>query len=154
MKLIRSEVDIAAPPEAVWAALTDVESFPSWNPFIERLDGPLVVGSRIRVQLRIYRSRPTVFRPRVSRVVPGAELRWKVRTGVSGIFDVERIFVIEPLDEGGARFHQSEVCTGALTPVLMATGLDRKILAGYERFNSAIKARAETAAVDAQVAAG
>lgn len=44
---------VAAPPEAVWALLADIEGWPSWTPTVtrvERLDeGPVVVGSRARI---------------------------------------------------------------------------------------------------------
>lgn len=30
--------DIAAPPERIWAALTDVRAFPSWRPDVTRVD--------------------------------------------------------------------------------------------------------------------
>lgn len=146
MRLIRSEVDIAAPAGTVWGILTDFASFPEWNPFIERAEGTLAPGGRITVELRIYRRRLTVFRPLVTRVVPDSELRWEATTVRRGLLDVERIFVLEPLNGGGVRLHQSEVCTGVLSTPLLATGLQRRILAGYERLNSALKARAEAAA--------
>ncbi len=39
---IEKSIDIAAPPERVWRALTDFEEFGAW--FRVRLDGPFVVG--------------------------------------------------------------------------------------------------------------
>lgn len=146
MRLIRSEVDIDAPADAVWRILTDFPAFPEWNPFIERAEGRLEPGERITVHLRIYKRRATVLHPRVTRVVANEELRWEAVTGRRGILDVERIFVIETLGPAAVRFHQSEVCTGALSTVVLATGMERRILAGYERLNAAIKARAENAA--------
>lgn len=39
---IEKSIDIAAPPERVWRALTDFEEFGTW--FRVRLDGPFVLG--------------------------------------------------------------------------------------------------------------
>jgi uncharacterized protein YndB with AHSA1/START domain len=39
---IEKSIDIAAPPERVWRALTDFEEFGAW--FRVRLDGPFAVG--------------------------------------------------------------------------------------------------------------
>jgi uncharacterized membrane protein len=61
------EIEIDAPAAAVWAALTDVQSWPDWTPTVtsvQRLDdGPLAVGSRTRIK-----------QPRMAAIV------WEVRT--------------------------------------------------------------------------
>lgn len=36
---ISTEIDIAAPPNAVWAVLTDFDRYNEWNPFIVKLSG-------------------------------------------------------------------------------------------------------------------
>lgn len=45
-------IHIAAPPEAVWAALVDVERWPTWASQFERLErlesAPLALGSTVR----------------------------------------------------------------------------------------------------------
>ena len=44
---IRSEIDIEAPPEAVWAQLADLGRYEEWNPFITRAEGTAEAGQRL-----------------------------------------------------------------------------------------------------------
>ncbi len=39
MKEIYTEIEIQASPERVWQALTDLERFSQWNPFIRSAKG-------------------------------------------------------------------------------------------------------------------
>ncbi len=52
MSRVARSIDIAAPPEAVWAVLADVEHWPTWASQFERLErleaGPLALGSTVR----------------------------------------------------------------------------------------------------------
>ena len=40
---IVTEVEIAAPPDRVWAVLTDGAKYPEWNPFIVSMQGNMCV---------------------------------------------------------------------------------------------------------------
>jgi hypothetical protein len=142
-------VHIQAPAEQVWAVLTDFASFPRWNPFIRRASGELVTGQKISVNLRLYGKTLVPFKPTVTVVEAPRELRWLARMGAPGVFDVERFFVLEPETIGGCTFRQGEDCTGFLAGPMLATGLEGRILAGYERLNQALKKRAERLALAA-----
>ena len=45
-----AEVEIDAPPQAVWDVLTDFQSWPHWNPDVKSMSfaGPLAPGSEFR----------------------------------------------------------------------------------------------------------
>ena len=48
VRQLRAEIDIDAPPERVWAVLTDLPAYPQWNPFIRRISGELREGASER----------------------------------------------------------------------------------------------------------
>lgn len=52
MRELRREIDIDAPPAAVWAVLTDTRSYSEWNPFIPHLAGELREGAKLEVRIR------------------------------------------------------------------------------------------------------
>ena len=145
MKELRSEIEIQASAERVWQQLTDFTSFPLWNPFIRRVSGNALVGERLEVNIQPTGASGMSFRPTVLKVEPNRELRWLGHFLISGLFDGEHIFTIEPLGTNRARFIQREIFTGLLVP-LFARGLDTDTRRGFEEMNSALKVRAEQAA--------
>lgn len=140
---VHAEILIAAPPERVWAAVTDFQSFPRWNPFIVEARGRLQPGARLFIRLRLFGPVPVTFKPTVTVVEANRELRWLARVLRPGVFDTDRVFRIEPEGTGGARLIQHESCSGVLAPLLFAAGLARPIAAGYQAMNLALKRRLE-----------
>jgi hypothetical protein len=145
MKELRSKIEIQASAERVWQLLTDFPSFPQWNPFIRKATGNIQVGERLEVNIQPSGASGMTFRPTVLKAEPNRELRWLGHLLISGLFDGEHIFTIEPLGEGRVRFTQREVFTGLLVP-LFARGLDTDTRRGFEEMNQALKTRAEQVA--------
>lgn len=79
--LLEQSIEIAAPPERVWAIMADVERWHEWTASITSVkrfdDGPLGVGSRVRV--RQPRLRPAVFE--VTAFERGRAFVWETRSG-------------------------------------------------------------------------
>jgi len=146
MKELRSEIEIAAPAGRVWEILTDFAGFPQWNPFIRLARGNLVEGERLVVMMQPSGARGMTFSPTVLTVEADRELRWIGHLFVTGLFDGEHIFTLEPLGTGRIRFTQREIFTGLLVP-LFARMLDTDTRRGFEEMNRALKARAEQIAV-------
>jgi uncharacterized protein YndB with AHSA1/START domain len=99
MKSFRITIDIKAPPQRVWAVLTDIEGWPEWTPSVtsvERLDsGPLAPGSRAR--LRQPKLRPAIWQ--VTKIEKGSSFTWTTR---SPGLTVTAHHLVEPGKKGSA----------------------------------------------------
>jgi len=138
---IETSIDIAAPPPQVWALLTNFAAMPSWNPFIRSISGNLAQGERLSVHIAPPGKSGMRFRPTVLLVRPERELRWLGRLLVSGVFDGEHYFLLEPVEQGGTRFIQGEKFTGLLVGFLR--GELAATEAGFKAMNVALKQKAE-----------
>lgn len=138
---LKTTIDIDAAPEHVWAVLSDLPSYPDWNPFIRQASGTLAAGERLELEIQPTRGRPMRFRPTLLSAEPNRELRWLGRLVAPGLFDGEHRFAIEPSGRG-SRLVQEERFTGLLVPFL-ARGLRRGTLPGFELMNEALKQRVE-----------
>jgi len=142
VRRIETATDIAAPAGAVWRVLIDFAAYPDWNPFIRRLQGEPVVGTRLEVTLQPPGSGAMSFKPTVLVAEPGRELRWRGRVLVPGLFDGEHAFRLEPAPSG-CRFHHDESFSGLLVPLF--GGMLAKTEQGFGAMNEALKRRVEAA---------
>jgi hypothetical protein len=141
---IQHEIEIDAPPSAVWAVLADTTAYPDWNPFVRRLSGDLREGAKLEAHIEAPGGRGMTFKPTVVAAEPGRELRWLGRLLLPGVFDGEHRFRLEPLASGGTRFVQSERFSGVLVRLLAGTLAKTEI--GFQAMNHALKARVEARA--------
>ena len=142
MRELTTEIDIKARASHVWEILTDFEKYPSWNPFIKKIVGEPKAGTRLEATMEPPGGKPMRFSPRVLVVRPGRELAWKGSLFISGIFDGEHHFIIEPISKSSVHFIQHERFSGVLVPFLWKM-LDTKTRKGFAAMNKALKARAE-----------
>jgi len=135
---LRAETTVEAPPAVVWDVLVDVASYPEWNPVL-RVRGEIAEGERLWALLLDRDLPPAPFRPVVTRVDPGRELRWRTEFPL-GTVTAEHTFRVEPAPEG-ARFVQSEQFEGSLVdPVLRR--LSDTVRRSFDRMNEAMAVRA------------
>ena len=143
-KQIETDIEIDAPAETVWSILTDFEAHPSWNPFVREISGIPKEGERLRVFIQPQGGKGMVFKPVVLKAEVNRELRWLGKLFVSGIFDGEHYFRIEPIEKDRVRFVHGENFSGVLVG-LFAKGLDTGTIQGFKAMNEALKKRAEGA---------
>jgi hypothetical protein len=142
-KVIRTEIEINATPEKVWAILTDFQNYPSWNPFITSLIGNVEEGSTIIAHIEPPDANGMTFKLKILVNKLNQELRWIGRLFFKGIFDGEHIFQLIDNKNGSTTFVQSEIFTGILVP-LFSKQLDNNTKRGFEAMNEKLKIKAES----------
>jgi uncharacterized protein YndB with AHSA1/START domain len=146
---ISASVQIAAPPEAVWAVVSDLTRMPEWSPelrWITTLGRPPVrVGSLL---LGVNRRGLAVW-PTTSRVVrldPGRAVAWKTReSGATWTYELEP-------EDGGTRLTGSRglpeftLATRLMAPLIGGVaGHDDELAAGVATTLDRIRATVERA---------
>jgi hypothetical protein len=144
---LNTEVEIAAPIDAVWETLTDLAAYADWNPFIISAKGRADVGERLTNRMQPPGSRAVTFKPTVTVVEPPVALEWLGRVGLPGIFDGRHRFELAPSKSGGTLLTQSEQFDGILVR-FMRMSLNTETKAGFDAMNAALKTRVEGALGD------
>jgi uncharacterized protein YndB with AHSA1/START domain len=126
---------IDAPPEVVWAVLTDASGYPKWNSTVVSLDGTIAKDERIELVVKISKR---TFKLNVSTFDPPRTMVWS--DGGKSFMGV-RTFTLVPTASGGTDFTMKEVFTGSMmkmiAPKLPDFGPD------FEAFARDLEAEAE-----------
>jgi hypothetical protein len=142
---IKTAIDIAAPPAAVWAVLADFSRHTEWNPTLVEMSGEAREGARVRVVIKMANGKRQVFKPVVTVFRPNEELRWRGALPIPGLFVGEHYFRLAPAAGGGTRVDHGEIFSGLLVPLMRRT-LEADARQGFAAMNRALKARAEARA--------
>jgi hypothetical protein len=135
-KIITTHLTVNATAEDVWATLTDLASYNTWNPFITNAAGNLTVGERLDLKIQPAGGRAMAFRPWVTAVEEHHYIEWLGRLTMPGIFDGRHSFKLTPMGGSRTLVQQSETFTGALVPF---TGpMLARTKAGFVAMNEAL----------------
>jgi hypothetical protein len=146
MRIIETQIDIAASASRVWQILTDFRAYPDWNPFITEIEGRPEQGARLRVRICPPGRSAITFKPIILVAAREWDLRWRGRRIVLGFFDGEHSFQIRTHGRS-CRFHQSERFSGVMVKAIGDSLFDA-MRQGFEEMNAALKRRAETVSKD------
>lgn len=140
MKTVSASIGVDVPPAQVWTVLTDLASYPDWNPLFRAAAGEIAVGATITLKsVHPVGGRIMTVKATILAAEPGAELRWTA--GLKGLIGGEQSFALSAAGNG-TRLVQSETFGGLLLP------LSGKVLtradASFRGLNEAIKMRAES----------
>jgi len=144
MRIIETQIDVAASASSVWQILTDFPAYSDWNPFITEIEGSPELSARLRVRICPPGRSAITLKPTILVAAREWELRWRSRRIVPGFFDGEHSFQIRTRGPS-CRFHQSERFTGIMVKMI-GGGVFDAMLQGFEEMNAALKLRAERVA--------
>ncbi|MBK6266124.1 SRPBCC domain-containing protein [Marivirga sp. S37H4] len=142
-KEIRTEILINATPDKVWAALTDFNQYPKWNPFIKSIKGDVKVGNTITARIEPPDASGMTFKPKVLAFEANKEFRWLGHLFIPGLFDGEHIFELLDHKDGNTTFIQREKFNGILVP-LFRKMLDNNTVNGFNQMNRKLKELVES----------
>ena len=136
-----SEADIAASPETVWAALTDVQAWPSWDSGVSAVEGgPAAQGAKLKITSAANPGR--AFPVTVTELDPHRRMVFSGGMPL-GLFRGVRVYTLEPSAEGGTRFGMREDYSGPLAGLIGRSIPD--LGPSFRQFADGLKARAERA---------
>ena len=127
----------------MWDVLADLPAYREWNPVVTIAEGRLEEGRRLALRLAPSGRIAYIVRPRVSRVVPERELRWRRRMP---LLTTEQLFELEAV-AGGTRLVHGQEAWGPLVPAGGSGRSDRmrgRALRDYASFEAALRERVGT----------
>jgi hypothetical protein len=130
---------IKAEPAVIWAVLTDAPGYPRWDSGIERIEGRIGAGEKIKLYSEVSPGR--AFPLRVTGFEPGRRLVWSGGMPL-GLFRGVRTFTLTPAAHGVTEFRVREEFTGPLVPLIWRTMPE--LGPSFVRFAEGLKARAES----------
>ena len=126
----------APTPEEVWAVLGDVVAYPDWDSGVERVEGQLAPGEKLKVFSKVSPGR--AFPVKVVEFEPGARMTW--RGGMPlGLFKGVRTYHLVPGGAGETRFDDARAVQRA------AAAADRAFDAGPAAVVRPVRPRPESA---------
>ena len=143
MKTIETVIMVDSNPDKIWSILTNFKEYELWNPFMIKVVGNAILGSKIEVNIKTISGKQRTYFPIITKCEINRELRWKGKSFLPGIFDGERIFVIEKSHDNKVSFLHKEVFKG-LGVKLVGNKLDQGLRESFVSMNKALKARAES----------
>jgi len=115
-----ADIGIKATPEAIWDAVADPETWPSWTKAVWRVkklsEGTLGVGSRMRII--IWCIIPIRLHMTITEFVPGQRVAME---GKALIAKMSRYYMLQPQD-GRTRAIVGGEATGLLAPLTWVIG--------------------------------
>jgi hypothetical protein len=140
--IIEHSLEIAAPATVVWEVITDLPSYPAWNPFVVACRSTLAVGAPIWMRVCIFPFWAQPQRERIFTHAPGRVLCYGVRGMPLGSLVSCRHHQVRSLEAQRTLYESRFELGGWLAPLVQCL-LGRRLARGFHAMTEAIRHRAE-----------
>jgi hypothetical protein len=141
MKFYEATATIASDPDTIWAILIDGPGYARWDSGVERVEGRIAPGEKIKVFSEANPGRG--FSVKVTEFNPGRNMTWSGGMPL-GLFKGVRTYTLSPQGGSATVFTMREEYTGPLLSLIWRSMPD--LGPSFEQFASGLKSRAEGAA--------
>jgi hypothetical protein len=131
--------DIRAPAETIWEIITDARRYPDWDSGVERIEGDIAAGEKIKVFSEMNPGRG--FPVKVTEFEPAQRMTWTGGMPL-GLFKGVRTFRLTPGPDSSTRFEMRERFSGPLLPLMRRSMPD--FGPSFEQYGAGLKALAES----------
>lgn len=128
---------IEAPPQRVWDLLTDAESYDQWNRAILDIQGPIELGTTVKLVSVVNPER--TFKLKVNEMDPPRRMVWSDGMPL-GLFTGERVYELKPTRDG-TEFTMTETFSGLMSGLIVNSIPDMS--ESFQLFADGLKAAAE-----------
>ena len=137
MEYFEAETDIAVEPDVVWPILLDGAGYTGWDSGVERVEGTIADGAKIKVFSQVSPGR--AFPVKVAIDQAAGRMTWTGGMPL-GMFTGERTFTVTPTDTG-CHFKMREEYTGLMLRFIWKSIPD--LGSSFQQFADGLKAAAE-----------
>jgi hypothetical protein len=130
--------EIRAPAETIWEIITDARGYSEWDSGVERIEGDIAPGEKIKVFSELNPGRG--FPIKVTDFEPAQRMTWTGGMPL-GLFKGVRTFRLTPGPNSTTRFEMRESFSGPLLPLMRRSMPD--FGPSFEQYGAGLKALAE-----------
>lgn len=137
MKIFETTTLIHAEADRIWALLVDAPAYPSWNTTVDKVEGTIALGQKIKVFAKISPGR--AFPVKVVELLPLERMVWSGGMPL-GLFKGVRTFTLTKKDDA-VEFGMREVYSGLMSPMIERSLPD--LQPAFDEFAAALRKQAE-----------
>lgn len=135
-------VEIHAPQTTVWDILLDIDRYPEWNPFTEKVVTSFELGSPVELHVNLPGRGKRLQREFITGVHPPHKLGWGMHMLHERLLRARRWQTVEALGADRCCYHTEDHLRGLLTPLVRWLYF-QSMQEGFNNMAYALKQRAE-----------